>query len=230
MGPLGRKFPKTFDHVDKWALGELTPTVQPVAPGISWYSSFDEPVKGKDGRYVLKTRSLGSIRGGHCVCFVPPSMLSKDTPAFYKFFNQKAEGACEGFGHARRYAILSGKTTDAFHLYSDATRIEGTYPSDEGTTNDACCQALRKWGLHMQQGVEAHRIDVRSEPVVEHATAYRWATTVDQVWAALGITDGSPAPFVNSWGSYYPHVVYCPPETFARLLREGGECDILTDR
>ncbi len=230
MRPLGRNYPPHFDHVEKYALGAMTPRVQPLAPGVNWYESFDEPTKEASGRYILKTKRLGNIRGGHCFCMVPPSMLLKDTPTFHRFFDQKDEGACEGFGHARRFSILSGIVTDAFHLYDDARRIEGEYPNGEGTTNDSTCQALKKWGLHSQRGSLAHRINVANEPVVEHATAYRWATTVDQVWAALGITDGSPAPFVNSWGSAYPHVVYMPPETFARLLREGGECDILTDR
>ncbi len=232
MGPLGRLTPKTYDHVDKYALSgaeAATVTIQPVAPGVNWYDSFDSPQKGLDGRYVLKTTRLGFIRGGHCVCFVPPALLVRDTEAFWRFFDQKTEGACEGFGHARRKAILTGKTQDAFHLYDDARRIEGAYPSGEGTSNDAVCQALKKWGLHVQTGVEAHRAPVSSEPVDEHASSYRWATTVEQVWAVLGIKDGSPAPFVNSWGPAYPHVCYCPPETFARLLREGGEVDVLTD-
>ncbi len=232
MGPLGRKFPKTFDHVETHALSDTqaaTVTVQPVAPGVNWYTSFDSPQKGSDGRYVLKTTRLGSIRGGHCFCLVPPKLLVRDTDAFWRFFDQKSEGACEGFGHARRKAILSGKTQDAFHLYDDACRIEGTYPSQDGTSNDATCQALKKWGLHTQVGLEAHRAPASSEPVDEHASSYRWALNVEQIWAVLGITDGGPAPFVNSWGAYYPHVVYMPPETMARLLREGGECDVLTD-
>ena len=232
-GPLGRNYPKTFDHVEKYSLSDelaASTTIQPVAPGFGWYSSFDEPQKGSDGRYVLKTKNLGWIRGGHCVCFCPPALLPKDTQAFYKFFNQKQEGACEGFGHARRKSIQLGRTTDAFHLYDDGRRIEGEYPTGEGTTNDSICQALRKWGLHVQYGTEAHRTAVSSEPVIEHASTYRWALTVDQVWSVLGIKDGSPAPLLNSWGEQYPHVVYMPPETFARLLREGGEVDILTDR
>jgi hypothetical protein len=232
MGPLGRNYPKTFDHAEKYALSDTlaaSTAVQPVAPGFNWYSSFDEPQKGSDGRYVLKTKRLGYIRGGHCTCLCPPSMLEKDTLAFWRFFNQKQEGACEGFGHARRKAIMLERTFDAFHLYDDARRIENEYPQGEGTSNDATCQALKKWGLHVQYGVEAHRINSSSEPVLEHASSYRWALTVEQVWKVLGITDGGPAPLINSWGEDYPHVVYMPPETFARLLHEGGECDVITD-
>lgn len=234
--PLGRLYPPHFDHVEKYPLdlAVQTPKVQPVAPGANWYTSFDTPRQGTDGKYYLPSKSLGTIRGGHCFCLCPPSLLAKDTEAYHHFFNQGQEGACEGFGHSRRFAVLDGKTFDAFHLYDDGQRIEGSYvpnggSADNGSTNDAICQALHKWGVHTQTGAEAHRTSrVTSNPL--SISTYRWATTADQILAVLGITDGGPIPLLNSWGDDYPHVVYLPPETLARLLREGGECDVLTDK
>lgn len=38
-----------------------------VAIGINWYSNFDKPVIYNNERWIGRT-SLGSLRGGHCVC------------------------------------------------------------------------------------------------------------------------------------------------------------------
>lgn len=235
--PLGRNNPSTFDHVEQHPVTAeqlVTPKIQPVAPGLNWYTSFDAPVKQSDGSYRLPEKNLGTIRGGHCICLCPPSLLSKDTDANWQFFNQGQEGACEGFGHSRRFALLYGRHFDAFHLYDDAQREEGTYQpnggsAENGTTNEAICKALAQWGVHEQTGAEAHRAPVSGERTVKKVSSYTWATSADQVLAVLGITDGGLMPLLNSWGEQYPHVVGMPPETLDRLLREGGECDVLVD-
>lgn len=238
--PLGRVYPKHFDHVEAHPLRDedvATPKIQPVAPGANWYTSFDSPTLGSDGKYYVPSKKLGTIRGGHCFCYCPPTMLARDTAAFYEFFNQGEEGACEGFGHSRRFALLFGVTFDPLHLYDDAQRIEGTYKpnggsGDAGTTNDAACKALAKWGVHEQVGPKvAARVPLSKddENVVRKIGSYKWATTVDQILAVLGITDGGPIPMKNSWGHDYPQTVYFPPETVERLLKEGGECDVLVD-
>lgn len=233
MGPLGRNTPIHYDHVEKYALVG-TPKVQPVAPGVNWYTSFDSPVKGRDGKYRVPSKRLGTIRGGHCFCLCPPTFLAKDTALSWAFYNQGQEGACEGFGHSRRFSLLFGKTFDAFHLYDDGQRIEGAYEAgggsaDLGSTNDAICQALKRWGVHSQTGAVAHRT-THPAPNPLAVSSYRWATTASQVLSVLGISSGGEIPFLNSWGEEYPHVVYMPPETLERLLREGGECDVLVDR
>lgn len=233
--PLGRLYPKHFDHVEKYSLDVAahTPGVQPVAPGTNWYEAFDSPAKGQDGKWRIRSSRLGNIRGGHCYCLCPPTLVAKDI--WQRFYNQGQEGACEGFGHSRRFSLLTGKTFDAFHLYDDAQRIEGTYvpnggSADEGSTNDACCQALKKWGVHPQTGDVAHRVNVASEPHPAAISTYRWATTAGQILTVLGISSGGEIPLLNSWGEDYPHVVYMPPEVLERLLHEGGECDVITDR
>lgn len=234
--PLGRNLPQHYDHVEKYGLDLAvhTPTVQPVAPGFNWYTSFDAPKKGRDGKFYLPSWRLGTIRGGHCVCLPPPSLLSRDNEALHHFYDQGQEGACEGFGHARRFSLLFGKTFDAFHLYDDGQKAEGSYlpnggSADQGTTNDAICQALKKWGIHTQTGTVAHRsTHLAASPLA--VVSYRWAKTAHDILAVLGETTGSAVPLLNSWGDAYPEVVYMPPETLERLMREGGECDVLTDR
>lgn len=236
MRATGRLVPTNYDHVESYGLNlqDHTPAIQPVAPGVNWYTGFDSPVQGSDGLWRVPSKKLGTIRGGHCICLVPPSLLERDTEAFHRFFNQGKEGACEGFGHARRDAIVFGQTFDAFHLYDDGQRIEGTYDrfvsTDEGTTNDAVCQAMKKWGVHPQDGEVAHRANVATEPHPRAESAYRWATTADQILAVLGITDGGEIPFKNSWGDDYPFTTYMDPSVLERLLREGGEADVLTDK
>jgi hypothetical protein len=234
---LGRTYPKHFDHVEAHPLRDediATPVIQPVAPGVNWYTSFDRPVQGSDGKFYVPSKKLGMIRGGHCFCLCPPSLLARDSEHNWAFYNQGEEGACEGFGHSRRFSILYGKTFDAFHLYDDGQRIEGSYQpnggsEDSGSTNDAICQALHKWGIHSQTGAEAHRTTKPVQAGTLETSSYKWATSVEQILTVLGISDGSAIPFLNSWGKDYPHEVYMPPETLERLLKEGGECDVLTD-
>lgn len=40
---------------------------QPVTIGVNWYSAFDSPARVGSSYYV-PDRSLGSVRGGHCLC------------------------------------------------------------------------------------------------------------------------------------------------------------------
>jgi len=235
-GSLGRVYPAHFDHVEAYPLdlAVATPKVQPLAPGTNWYSGFDAPVKGSDGKYRWPSKKLGTIRGGHDYCICPPSMLHLDTPAFRTFYNQLREPACEGFGHGRRYSLIYGVTFDPLHLYDDARRAEDTYPSGEGSTNDAVCKALAKWGIHEQIGPKvAERVALvkDDEKVTKTISSYKWATSVDQILAVLGITDGGEIPMLQSWGPKdYPNVTYVDPAVMERLMREGGECDVLVDR
>jgi hypothetical protein len=40
----------------------------PVVIGVNWYSNFDNPVTYNGESWVGRTKNLGYIRGGHCVC------------------------------------------------------------------------------------------------------------------------------------------------------------------
>jgi len=45
----------------------------PVAIGVNWYTAFDDPALWGGDWYVARVGSLGSIRGGHCVCVLGAS-------------------------------------------------------------------------------------------------------------------------------------------------------------
>jgi hypothetical protein len=235
---LGRTIPPDFDHVAKYPLSALAPQARPthvpVAVGVNWYTSFDSPVQGADGRWRIPASNLGTVRGGHCFCLEPapqPGQPGGEQEArpWWTYYNQGEEGACEGFGHARVLTLLYRKTFDAFWLYDDARRAEGAYPNGEGSTNRACCQALVKWGAHYEIGAHCKRTPWRLNVPGVRIAAYRWATTAQEVLDALGIV-GEEIPFLNSWGTEYPERVLMPAVTLERLLKENGEADVLIER
>src|SRR6185312_16107478 len=93
-GALGRIVPPNFDHVIDHPLETTTLSgPKPVSIGVNWYEAFDKPSQARDGSYHLadaSRQSLGSIRGGHCVCLVPMGgqRLLEEHIAWWKFFNQ----------------------------------------------------------------------------------------------------------------------------------------------
>ena len=238
MSGLGRNKPPDQRHIEKYPLSalppEIRPTHVPVCPGTNWYTDMDEPVQGADGIWRITTLN-GSIRGGHCYCLEPapdPTQPNKeqDTDANWTIFNQAETPACEGFGHARQVSLVHGKTFDAFWLYDDARRAEGAYPNGEGSLNRSALSAMQKWGAHTSADP--------SKPVAWHpnapgvyplVTAYRWATTAQEVLTALGVT-GEEVTILNSWGTAYPHRVKLPASLLERLLHEEGEADVITER
>lgn len=233
---LGRLKPPDWQHVEKYPLTALAadqrPAHVPVSIGVNWYTAFDSPIEQPDGSYrlpdVAKGEQLGTVRGGHCVCLRPPALSDPD--GCWQRYNQGQEGACEGFGHARVFSLLYGGLFDAFWLYDDARRAEGTFPSGEGSTNRAVLQALVKWGVHTSHD-PSQRDPWRTNapgrfPIVK---TYRWATTATDVLAVLGATAGD-AILLNSWGTEYPRQVLLPGATLDRLLREEGEADVITEK
>jgi hypothetical protein len=242
--PLGRITPPDFDHVAAKPLRELgaeAPTNAPVVLGVNWYTSFDRPKEtastAEGVSYhlpdVAKGEDLGTVRGGHCFCLEPMGAVRLEIEAWRRFYNQQQEGACVGFGHARAQTMLrSGRLFDAFWLYDEARKLEGTYPSGEGSTCRAACQVLETVGLREQAGqVECLR-ETGDGPVEPSLgiKAVRWAATVEEVLAALGRLNADAVPFSNNWGDSYPNIVWLPVATLDRLLKEEGEADIVTDR
>jgi hypothetical protein len=232
MGPLGRNIPRNFDHVEKYPLTlDLIQKLEnvPVPLGINWYSGFDFPNQDSDGRYILPEKRLGSIRGGHNICAVHKDAVLN--AGEWVFYNQRNEGACVGFAHARAMSLLTGnKEFDAFWLYDDARRAEGAYPDQEGSTNDGGCKALKLWGAHYEEGKRTCTRTPWDEWEHKKAKAlygYHWAVDWEGVLAALGYQEG-PVPLVNSWGKVYPEIVWLPDKTGERLMRESGEASVFT--
>ncbi len=221
---LGRIKPPDFDHVLKYPIkvSKLTAPL-PVVLGINWYEGFDNPVKGKDGRYRIKIS--GEVRGGHCIC-VEPAVL-KDLPSWHVFYDQGEEGACEGFGHSRAMSLLTGHTFSAFWLYDDARRAEGTYPGEEGATNRYACAALKKWGDHYQSGAHCVREPWKIGASGTGIKSYHWATHANEVLAALQLPHVNEIALLNSWGTEYEQRVYLSVSDLQRLLTEEGEASVL---
>ena len=234
-GPLGRRVPTDWQHVERYPLtASTTPSKPvPVTIGVNWYSNFDDPVKDTRGRWWIGKGDLGHVRGGHCVCLEPGDpavgMGEQDTEAWYGFYDQGAEGACVGFGSSRMMSLLNRKRYDARWLWNQAKRIDewpDTNPGDDnGTSVRAAMDILRTRG-HVKAGGTAVL-------EAEGIAANRWASTVSQVMSALM----SPANermgavrILNSWGKSYPHRVWLPFETLQRLLDEDGEATLITDR
>jgi hypothetical protein len=242
--PLGRITPPDFDHVTAKPLRELegeAPTDVAVTVGINWYDTFDSPKETRSAEEgtswhlpdVAKGEPLGTIRGGHCVCLEPMGAVKLNRESLRVFYNQQQEGACVGFGHARAQSILRGyKLFDAFWLYDEARKTEGTYPEGEGSTCRAACQVLETIGLREQTGQAFCQREVGDGPVdpALGIKAVRWATTVDEVLRALARPNAQAVPFTNNWGDGYPLTVWMPVATLDRLLKEGGEADVVTER
>jgi len=230
--PLGRREPSNWVHTARYPLTAATvPTTPvPVVLGVNWYSNFDRPVMGNDGRWWIGRGDLGHVRGGHAVCLQPQSL--RDSKAWWTYYDQGAEGACVGFAASRAMTLLNRKRLDARWLWNRAKEIDEwseTNPGDDnGTSVRAAMDVLRRVGH-----VPIHRGAARPVDPAEGISENRWAQSVDEVLACLQ----SPicetlegVPVRNSWGPDYPWLVWLPLHTLDRLIREDGEATMMTDR
>lgn len=225
--PLGRRKPTDWNHVERYPLSALEepPTAVPCVLGINWYSNFDSPEK-VGNIWVIGKGNLGKIRGGHCICAKPPSMI--DRVAWWQYYDQGWEGSCVGFGESRMMTLLNGKKYNAHWLYQRAQETDEfpETPPEEGTSVRAGLGILQREG-HITVRPYGEYGPYRREGI----SVYRWATSWDEVRSTLAIPDSTPyIPLLNSWGESYPHVVFLPDDTGEILLYEEGEIGIVTDR
>lgn len=223
---LDRKTPESWEHVETYPLSalradEIKPS--PVILGINWYDAFDTPEQDAEGRYWIVDGDLGSIRGGHCICV---KSIQPDRPQWYRFYDQGSEGACVGFGISRAQTMRNRVEYDAPWLYHEARKAD-EWPGEDydGTSVNAGLKVAKAQGLRRRQSGEVAPAD--------GIDAYRWATSVDEVHQVLQLPVADrlgAVPLVNSWGVYYPHLVWLPDSVLERLLREDGEAAVTTDR
>jgi hypothetical protein len=197
-------------------------TPAPVTAGVNWYSDFDHPIKDKDGKYWIGKNpdNIGSIRGGHCVCI--PYLTSRDLTSWYHYYDQGSEGACVGFGSSRMMSLLNRKQFDPWWLWNQAKIVDewaDTNPGDDnGTSVRAAMDILR---------LKGHVLKRKTTPTAkEGILENRWATKIDDLFTVLQndtYKNLGALPFLNSWGTYYPRVVWMPCETWDRLMKEDGE-------
>lgn len=238
-GPLGRRPPTDFRHVEKYPLRALPTTEQParapVLMGVNWYRNFDHPAKDSRGRWWIGLGDLGRLRGGHATVLKPKGMV--DPVSWWEWHDQISEGICVSEAVARCMALLNRKRYQPRPLYDWAQENDewdGAEPSYAGTSVRAGLDCARTQGMVLAKRGELHVVKkglITRAFVAEHGiSANRWATTVDEVFAALGYEGASAVPMLNSWGKGYPHVVLVPDAVVDRLLREDGEFGIVTDR
>lgn len=231
MKALGRLIPKDFNHVAKYGLTLATAPTKPVPVtcGINWYSDFEQPQQDADGKYWIgkNPKKLGSLRGGHCICM--PHTIKADLLSWYRYYDQGEEGACVGFGSSRMMSLVNRKMYNPWWLWNEAKRVDewpDTNPGDnEGTSVRAAMDVLRTLGHETKRG--------KAPKESEGIAANRWATQVDQLFEVLQndtYKQLGAIPFLNSWGEYYPHLVWMPCETWHLLMSEQGEFTIITDR
>lgn len=233
-GSLGRRVPTDWDHVNKFPLTALAaadrPSGVPVVIGVNWYTDFDSPSKDSAGRWwVAKNGIRGSVRGGHCVCVKPPKI--SDLKSWWTFYNQGQEGACVGFGSSRAMSLLNRFKYDARWLWQQA-RLTDEFPDNDDLSDNNQGTTVRA-GLEILRNVGEKRAKDEVIYPGDGIAAYRWATDVNDVLTTLNSPLANrlnAIPFVNSWGTDYPHVVWMPASVFERLLTEDGEIGIITDK
>lgn len=243
---LGYQKPKDYSHVEKYGLKALSqaeiPRV-PMAMGIDWYTEFDSPEAVKFGSltryFVARSGKLTTVRGGHCVC-IKAGQLS-DRLSWWDFYDQGNEGACVGFGTSRMMTLMNRERYNARWVWDHAKMIDewpDTNPGDDnGTSVHAGADVLRtlgevKWSSSMTDLDYQARDALQGNPA-KGISAARWATSVDEIRAVLqsSLNDQLQAiPFVNSWGRYYPHITWMPYTVVEKLIADGGEFLVPTDR
>ncbi|HMD82613.1 MAG TPA: hypothetical protein VKE92_14960 [Anaerolineales bacterium] len=243
--PLGYQKPKDLDHIQKYPLSALSLTEIPRVPmsmGIDWYSNFDQPEAVQFGsltRYFVGRGKLGRIRGGHCVCIKSGNF--SDRLQWWDFYDQGAEGACVGFGNSRMMTLMNRVRYNPWWLWDHCKIIDewaDTNPGDDnGTSDHAAADVMRtqgmvKWDNSMGSLSWQERDAIIPDPAAGIAAA-RWAQSVDEIRDVLqsSLNDQLQAiPFLNSWGRYYPHITWMPYIVVEKLIDDGGEFLVPTDR
>ncbi len=132
-------------------------------------------------------------------------------------------------------SLLNRKRYQPRPLYDAAQLIDG-WPGEayDGTSVSAGLDIARMHGLVPATSREAHIIgknEVMRLPIAgDGIAANRWALNMDDVLGVLGRANQEAIPFLNSWGTRYPHITWMPVEVHARLMGEDGEYGIITDR
>jgi hypothetical protein len=233
---LGRREPTDWTHVEKYPLSAApaAPVAVPVVLGINWYSDFDRPVKDSAGQWWVgrSTANLGSKRGGHAICTEPHR--GRDLPSWWKRYNQNVwttaldRGSCTGYSAARMLSLLNRHSYDPLWIYHEAQAIDeyADTPPQPGSSVRAAMDVLRVKGA-CRTTAKATLPPALEEGIAEN----RWATSAGEVLDALGTPHLGYVTLLQSWGdTLYPHRVRLPAETLDRLLAEGGEAALVTDR
>ena len=226
-GPLGRRPPSDWTHVDKYPLmASMVPAKPtPVVIGVNWYVEFDKPEKDDQGHFwIARDAKLTTVRGGHCVCLKPKG--DSDPDAWWDFYNQGSEGACVGFGISR--LDLTAQPQALRRLLALPRGAEGRRVAGGGLRRHVGARRPR----HPAQARPLRGRQRQDEPeaIGEGIKANRWARSVDDVLTTLGYGGLDYVDVLNSWGRGYPHLTRMPATVLERLWKEDGEVGLVTDR
>lgn len=235
-GALGRKPPPDWEHVEKYPLtaSEAPAAPVPMAIGVTWYTEFDNPQQDSAGNWwVARDGRLTTARGGHCV--VLKSRPQQRPIPWWEWWDQVSEGICVSEGITQMMALLNRHRYQPRPLY-DWCKAHDGIPNEEGTFVRTGLEGIRDVGLVRAEGKEKHwiatsDIDQSRQPTTEDGiSAFRWATSIDDVLQTVGYADKGYVVMLNSWGKGYPRHVRIPAEVLEQLRREDGEFGVITDR
>jgi hypothetical protein len=241
-GPLGRRVPPDWEHVEKYPLTAETAPARPspVILGVNWYVEFDQPERDSHGNFwVARSGKVTTVRGGHCICLRP--RRAEDPTSWWEFYDQGNEGACVGFGSSRAMSLLNRERYSARWLWDRAKATDAwpeTNPGDEDGTSVRAALGILKAEGHVPWTSLARAADgdyerrAKLRPSLEKGiSAYRWVRSVDDLLAVLGYDGLDFVDFYNSWGRGYPHITRMPASVLEKLIfQEDGEAGVITDR
>jgi hypothetical protein len=183
-------------------------------------SSYDFSHKGL-GAHLPTDKPYAAKYPWRALSVPTPFVVNKSLslPWWHKTHDQGQEGACVGFGTTMLAAIVNTQQRkaqgirpntvryDPWWLWDQAKAIDywpETQPGDnEGTSVDAACQIMASKGLvkYSTTARLRERLGLAGHPGVaspeEGITAYRWATTVDEMRAAIAA--GLPLSIGVNW-------------------------------
>lgn len=211
--------PANRDHEIRYQLTVSdVPKQVPVIIGAPWYASFDKPQLIGGHPTIPANADLSDLRGGHCFCLKPVSMLDPDYA--WTWYDQGTEGACVGYGISRAVGLVTGRLYNGYPLYQAAKTID-EWPGEDysGTSVNAGMQVLSKQGPWRYN---ATRMKTRGPVAKDRATGYVWAKSAVQIQLATGDT-GDYVTLLNSWGTDYPQLVRMHIDVLDQLIAQGAE-------
>lgn len=229
---LGALPPPDAVHRDKYPLGAAGASIPvgPMVAGMFWHESFWEPVRKTDGTWWigLDPRNLGPAQGGHAICLVPEGW--DDIRNGWDWYNQGQTSMCVAYATCRMQALHNRRQGYwPPPLYARCKQLDGF--AGEGTYIRTGMDVARKEGIWSRALVGSR---VTGPSLAHGILANRWATSVDDVLAALDAQGTGRIGFLNSWGRSYPRLTYIPAETVATMFGVAAdryfEATMVTDR
>jgi hypothetical protein len=233
-GPLGRRPPSDWVHVERHALlaGPALTRPTPVVMGTLWPVEADTPVFDSRGTAWIRGPFSGRSRGGHAYCLEAHAM--HDSTANWDWWNQVSEGICVSEGITRCAALLFRRRFQPRPLY-DIAQLRDEFsdtPPEEGTSVRAGFDVWRTVGLVPARRGEDHwesasDVKERAPDATVKVKANRWATSAQEVLDALGTPGRDWVTVLNSWGrDGYPHRARMSADNLQWLIERDGEAGI----